>query len=1682
MKVLKQSKLVYLTVCALLLLGQGVQAQNLVQVGSSTALQSANFGPLYRASATNSSNFSHYVYLYDSSELSLPLGAVITRIDWLAQEGTGGLSGSNIFNIFMDTTSRTSIAISGNNFNLESAEATAVYVDSNYQLPQGGGWISHILDHPFPYTGNNLKILTQHHKTGVASGSILFHYENHPGKSAGVSGSSNNSGTVFSPLRSNNRPNIRIHYLIPGTDVGVQSIMSPVAPVLAGASVPVTITGTNWGTVNITGASVGYSFNNGAPVIESWTGTLSGGSTMQHTFSTHINTPTFGATDLKVWITNPNGGGADLGTANDTLSKTICIPLAAGTYTVGGTNPDFATLAEAIDFLNCAGVAGPVQFVLASGTYAGSFSISHLAFGVSFFSATGLAQDVTITNHGNGTVFSIDATPDVVISGITFKRTNSSPLSVESAISVTNSDNFSLANCILMGPVGNPIGTPGSTSTNSHLLTVRNCNTTNIQNNKFMDGYYGINVPSGNISPFNGALNIVENEFLDIYHTPVLVQQKYVGVTIDRNVMRCNLSNADESGSIIKLADATAFTISNNKASGKTGAYFCDILVVGDSTENNIIYNNEFSLLTTTTSLSASPLYLKFSTAAAVQVLYNSFHLTPSNARGFGIVVWDVTGTGSKIAYKNNAFAFTFSNAPDPGDLAVIIWASPDTSYSLLMGDHNSYYSNYSIPHLSNALTGATILLASWQTQFGKDLNSITINPRFTGSNDLRPLPGSPLTAAGVPITSIAADIEGTARDAMHPSIGAYEIEPALQFDLYALELVSPAQANVANGSSQNIVFKFINDGYDTLRTASVHYQLNNGPIISESFTGLIPYHDTAIYTFSTPLIMPAVGAADFKVWSSSPNGQTDQNLNTDTLYRKFCLSIPGGIYTFGGPLTDFPDVDELCWQLSCAGVSGPVTFKAEFPGNVLEKRIVLSSILGVSAMNSVIFDGQGDTLFVDPSIYPTPAVGLNAIVFLDGVSYVTIQNFNIRMSGTNSREGYGIKLRNAHHNIIRNNKIDLRNAVTTNYRITGIIFSNTSEYTATKASYNIIDSNVLIGGGILLTGDTIGGENQNLGNQILNNEVSDFYSSGIYLSNTNGTVVDGNDIHRLNRIEVSSFAAIVIANTTRSSIIRNNRIHDSHAINSVGFANGTGISYVSTPPLEQKNSIYNNVIYRLGRVSEGEIAGMVISGSNADFYYNSVVMTYPLISGPRSWGIRLDGAVGIDFRYNNIVIDQDGTGDKFGIASDSSSVFQSDRNNIYANQYASGSQSVGGKYDYWNMLTGIYVNLTGYQTLTGWQVASGQDAASFSVNPDFINSMNGDYTPNHPALNNRAVPISYITTDFLGTPRHPQTPDIGAYEFCPVNGDSVTVGICTGTSYTFGNQSLSIAGLYTGLFINSLGCDSTVVLTLNVDTAILTNASATICQGNSYILGSQTLTTAGTYSHVFQSVGGCDSTVTLQLTVNPTHTRTASATICQGSSYVLGSQVLTAPGTYSHTFLNSFGCDSTVTLNLFVTPVDTAVTVNGLTLTANALNNFSYQWLNCTTGLPIQGEINRNYTVTANGSYALITTENGCTDTSACYTFLNVGVEQQAGLKALNLYPNPSQGIAYLSFELLKTGLVSIRVMDAQGREVLVQTITDVAGSIVVELPLEQLSEGIYSLLLETSEGRVVRKLVRTK
>ena len=90
------------------------------------------------------------------------------------------------------------------------------------------------------------------------------------------------------------------------------------------------------------------------------------------------------------------------------------------------------------------------------------------------------------------------------------------------------------------------------------------------------------------------------------------------------------------------------------------------------------------------------------------------------------------------------------------------------------------------------------------------------------------------------------------------------------------------------------------------------------------------------------------------------------------------------------------------------------------------------------------------------------------------------------------------------------------------------------------------------------------------------------------------------------------------------------------------------------------------------------------------------------------------------------------------------------------------------------------------------------------------------------------------------------------------------------------------------------------------------------------YSWNGTTYTSTGSYTYVTTNSNGCDSTATLNLTINPSTTSASSATSCD--SYLWNGTAYTASGVYTFVSTNANGCDSTATLNLTINPSTTSL------------------------------------------------------------------------------------------------------------------------------------------------------------
>ncbi len=264
------------------------------------------------------------------------------------------------------------------------------------------------------------------------------------------------------------------------------------------------------------------------------------------------------------------------------------------------------------------------------------------------------------------------------------------------------------------------------------------------------------------------------------------------------------------------------------------------------------------------------------------------------------------------------------------------------------------------------------------------------------------------------------------------------------------------------------------------------------------------------------------------------------------------------------------------------------------------------------------------------------------------------------------------------------------------------------------------------------------------------------------------------------------------------------------------------------------------------------------------------------------------------------------------------------------------------------------------------------------------------------------------------------------------------SASICAGGSYAFNGQQLTQGGSYKDTLQTVHGCDSVVTLNLTVNAPLTGNFTQEICTGGSYTFNGVQLTQAGLYKDTIQTTGGCDSIVTLNLIFKNALQTSVRDTICDGATYLFNGTGITQGGVYSDTLTSSAGCDSIVTLTLVVNSLPVPVVLrNNDTLSTQVYA--SYQWL--LNNAPLSGATNPTLLLPANGNYSVLVTDaNGCSATSAILNVTSVGLSEVNDVFDLKLYPNPNQGEFILEFtdDISRT----VQITDALGRTIFDETV----------------------------------------
>ena len=207
-----------------------------------------------------------------------------------------------------------------------------------------------------------------------------------------------------------------------------------------------------------------------------------------------------------------------------------------------------------------------------------------------------------------------------------------------------------------------------------------------------------------------------------------------------------------------------------------------------------------------------------------------------------------------------------------------------------------------------------------------------------------------------------------------------------------------------------------------------------------------------------------------------------------------------------------------------------------------------------------------------------------------------------------------------------------------------------------------------------------------------------------------------------------------------------------------------------------------------------------------------------------------------------------------------------------------------------------------------------------------------------------------------------------------PGIGTSATINAATCDTYTSpsGKYTWTSAGTYADTLVNAVGCDSLITINLSIIPPTFSSLVPSTCTPYTSPSGKHTWNTSGLYSDTLVNAAGCDSIITIQLTVNQSTASIISVNTCDSYTSPSG-MVWTSSGVYGDTIPNQAGCDSTITVNLMIDPkpsinlgMDRAE-CDSVTLTVNN-PGMMVLWDN--------GSIMQSRHITASGSYSITVTD----------------------------------------------------------------------------------------------------------
>jgi hypothetical protein len=258
----------------------------------------------------------------------------------------------------------------------------------------------------------------------------------------------------------------------------------------------------------------------------------------------------------------------------------------------------------------------------------------------------------------------------------------------------------------------------------------------------------------------------------------------------------------------------------------------------------------------------------------------------------------------------------------------------------------------------------------------------------------------------------------------------------------------------------------------------------------------------------------------------------------------------------------------------------------------------------------------------------------------------------------------------------------------------------------------------------------------------------------------------------------------------------------------------------------------------------------------------------------------------------------------------------------------------------------------------------------------------------------------------------------------------------------------------------------------IKIDHIIKDSFSKSVCDGFLSPSGKYFWEINGVYIDTVLDSKGCDTIYTIRLTVNKSNHIGLKETACKSYTSPSGGYVWTTSGTYLDTLVNENGCDSVLTIDLTVRSFDRQLDFSSDTIKSRATAT-DYQWLDCNNDfVEISGETNQYFVPINNGRFAVEIKDQFCIDTSDCelvdWVNLLALTEQ-----SINLYPNPARDYFVVEIRNILEP-IEIDIMDVVGKKVFSTTSNN-----SLQIPVAHWKPGAYVVRFRAKSFTKLSKLI---